>query len=147
MGFPSCSRRFCSADLNPNLIAPAFDTANIQCAGLTVDSTCTQNHDNTDTFDVKVTNVADYDLRAPLMLVLDPGRYFQGSAQSAGISDSGLWLLDVARGESRNLVSDDIGLDGYTWLPDSNGLVIGVHRGRPPAVVCFSFRRDAWTRA
>ena len=31
-------------------------------------------------FDVQVTNVTAYDLRVPLLLVLDPSRYFQGTA-------------------------------------------------------------------
>ncbi|UXI68949.1 winged helix-turn-helix domain-containing protein [Tahibacter amnicola] len=42
---------------------------------------------------------------------------------------SGLWLLDIAAGRLRELVPDYLGLDGFTWLPDSRGLVIGIHRG------------------
>lgn len=54
--------------------------------------------DGTLSFDVRVTNIADYNLQTPLMLVLDPGRYFQGVALDAGISDDGLWLLDIGAG-------------------------------------------------
>ena len=61
--------------------------------------------DGTLSFDVKVTNIADYDLRTPLMLVLDPGRYFQGSAQSVSVSGDGLWLLDVGAGLVNNTLA------------------------------------------
>jgi DNA-binding winged helix-turn-helix (wHTH) protein/Tol biopolymer transport system component len=43
--------------------------------------------------------------------------------------NSGLWIFDAAAGGMREVVPDDIGLDGYAWLPDGSGLVIGVHRG------------------
>src|SRR6185436_17064366 len=47
---------------------------------------------------VKVTNKTDYDLRVPLLLVLDPSRYFQGTAIGAPLRDDGLWLLDIGQG-------------------------------------------------
>lgn len=58
---------------------------------------------------------------------------------------SGLWLLDAQRGSARELVSADLGLDGFTWLPDSSGLVIGVHRGEQAGLwrVDRSGRREA----
>lgn len=42
---------------------------------------------------------------------------------------SALWLLDLARGRLHELVDDAFGLDGFAWLPDSAGLMIGVHDG------------------
>jgi hypothetical protein len=49
-------------------------------------------------FDVQVTNVTAYDLRVPLLLVLDPSRYFQGTAIDAPLRPDGLWLLDIGAG-------------------------------------------------
>ncbi|MBI3350329.1 MAG: putative Ig domain-containing protein, partial [Burkholderiales bacterium] len=49
-------------------------------------------------FDVKVTNKSGYDLKVPLLLVLDPSRYFQGSAAGATAGANGLWLLDLGAG-------------------------------------------------
>jgi hypothetical protein len=49
-------------------------------------------------FDVRVTNITDYNLQTPLMLVLDPGRYFQGMALGADVSNDGLWMLDIGQG-------------------------------------------------
>ncbi|TAK53398.1 MAG: hypothetical protein EPO25_10765, partial [Gammaproteobacteria bacterium] len=54
--------------------------------------------DGTLSFDVRVTNITDYHLRAPLALILDPGLYFEGSAVGAEVSGGGLWLLDVGAG-------------------------------------------------
>ncbi|NNU43756.1 putative Ig domain-containing protein [Ramlibacter montanisoli] len=45
-------------------------------------------------YDVRVTNTSPYDLRAPLMLVIDPARYFEG-ALVGGLSSNGLWLIDL----------------------------------------------------
>src|SRR5205823_3391781 len=42
-------------------------------------------------FDVQVTNRTAYDLRVPLLLVLDPSRYFQGTAIDAPTRPDGLW--------------------------------------------------------
>lgn len=48
--------------------------------------------------DLRVTNTSDFDLLAPLTLMLDPARYFQllpaGSFQT---SDDGLWLIDLGQ--------------------------------------------------
>ena len=46
-------------------------------------------------FDIDVTNITDYNLQTPLMLVLDPSRFFKGSALGADTSGDGLWLLDI----------------------------------------------------
>ncbi|MFN6997022.1 MAG: putative Ig domain-containing protein, partial [Aquincola tertiaricarbonis] len=48
-------------------------------------------------FDVRVTNLTAYELRAPL-LALNPARYFAGSAVGAAVRPDGLWLLDIAAG-------------------------------------------------
>ncbi|MBX9639797.1 MAG: putative Ig domain-containing protein, partial [Mycobacteriaceae bacterium] len=45
-------------------------------------------------FDVKVTNRTDYELRIPVMLVLDPARYFAGTPVGASLT-GGLWFLDI----------------------------------------------------
>ena len=42
---------------------------------------------------------------------------------------SALLVFDPARGTIRELVDDGLGLDGFAWLPDGRGLVIGVHDG------------------
>jgi YD repeat-containing protein len=60
--------------------------------------------DGTLSFDVRVTNITDYELQTPLLLILDPGRYFQGSAVGAGISDDGLWMLDIGAGLAGNVL-------------------------------------------
>ncbi len=44
---------------------------------------------------MRVTNLSGFDLRAPLMLVLDPARYFAGTPVGMGIGSGGLWLLDI----------------------------------------------------
>ncbi len=49
-------------------------------------------------FDVRVTSTTDYDLLGPLMLVLDPARYFRGTPMGATATPGGLWLLDVGAG-------------------------------------------------
>ncbi|MFN0038823.1 MAG: tandem-95 repeat protein, partial [Burkholderiales bacterium] len=49
-------------------------------------------------FDVQVTNKTDYDLRVPVLLVLDPSKYFQGTAVGAPLRDDGLWMLDIGAG-------------------------------------------------
>ena len=42
--------------------------------------------DGTVSFDVQVTNRTDYDLRVPLLLVLDPSRYFAGRPLDASLT-------------------------------------------------------------
>jgi subtilase family serine protease len=56
-------------------------------------------------FDVRVTNITDYNLQTPLVLLLDPGRYFQGSAVGASLSDQGLWMLDVGAGLANGILA------------------------------------------
>jgi VCBS repeat-containing protein/YD repeat-containing protein len=46
-------------------------------------------------YDLRVTNIAEFDLLPPLRLVLDPARFFGGSAVGASTTGS-LWLLDIA---------------------------------------------------
>lgn len=50
-------------------------------------------------YDVSLTNIGTDDLKAPLMLLLDPGRYFghaiEGAGQ-AGADQSDLWILDLS---------------------------------------------------
>ncbi|MBN8491307.1 MAG: tandem-95 repeat protein, partial [Burkholderiales bacterium] len=53
--------------------------------------------DNTVAFDVRVTNRTDYQLRVPVMLVLDPARYFAGRPLDASLT-GGLWFLDIGNG-------------------------------------------------
>ena len=53
-------------------------------------------------YDVKVTNTTDYDLLAPLVLVLDPARFFAGLPAGAAVqSTSGLWLIDLSLAATR----------------------------------------------
>ncbi|WP_034607038.1 putative Ig domain-containing protein, partial [Chitinimonas koreensis] len=50
-------------------------------------------------YDVDLTNIGTDDLNGPLVLLLDPGRYFGGSiagAQSGSGDQSDLWLLDLS---------------------------------------------------
>ncbi|MBU3058495.1 hypothetical protein, partial [Pseudomonas indica] len=50
-------------------------------------------------YDISITNVGSDDLRGPLMLLLDPGRYFEGVIAEGAIpsaDQSGLWLLDLS---------------------------------------------------
>jgi len=54
--------------------------------------------DGTLSFDVRVTNTAQYALRLPLLLVLDPSRYFGGTAQGTTTRPDGLWLIDLGAG-------------------------------------------------
>lgn len=42
--------------------------------------------------------------------------------------NSSLWIFDVEGGGMHEVVPDHVGVDGYTWLPDSRGLIIGVQR-------------------
>lgn len=42
---------------------------------------------------------------------------------------SSLWLVDRAAGTLREVVDDSFGLDGFAWLPDSSGLVVGAAFG------------------
>jgi len=67
-------------------------------AQVRVDFTATRSDrlHGTVSYDVLVTNTTDYDLLAPLRLVLDPARYFAGSPQAATLSSNGLWLIDLA---------------------------------------------------
>ncbi|MFN9747507.1 MAG: putative Ig domain-containing protein, partial [Betaproteobacteria bacterium] len=50
------------------------------------------------TYDVSITNIGSDDIRGPLMLLLDPGRYFDGSV-AGGSAGSGeqdeLWVIDL----------------------------------------------------
>jgi hypothetical protein len=50
-------------------------------------------------YDVRVTNVGDYDLRAPVLLVLDPQRYFAGRPDAPALQyEDERWLIDVGAG-------------------------------------------------
>jgi len=51
-------------------------------------------------FDVTVTNRTDYELRVPVMLALDPSRYFAGSALGS-TTNGGLWFLACCRRGAR----------------------------------------------
>ena len=52
--------------------------------------------DGTLSYDLRVTNISDFDLLTPLKLILDPARYFQGlPAGSFDTSADGLWLIDL----------------------------------------------------
>ncbi len=46
-------------------------------------------------YDLRATNIADFDLRAPLQLVLDPARFF-GGAPAGSTTTGGVWLIDLA---------------------------------------------------
>ncbi|UOP01494.1 putative Ig domain-containing protein [Kingella potus] len=49
-------------------------------------------------YDVDLTNIGSGDIRGPLLLLLDPGRYFGagiGGAQALSGSQEGLWLIDA----------------------------------------------------
>ncbi|WP_374356904.1 putative Ig domain-containing protein, partial [Chitinimonas sp.] len=45
-------------------------------------------------YDVSISNIGDADIRAPLTLLIDPGRYFNGQVAGAG-QQGGLWLLKL----------------------------------------------------
>ncbi|MFO0444029.1 MAG: putative Ig domain-containing protein, partial [Betaproteobacteria bacterium] len=50
------------------------------------------------TYDVSITNIGSDEIRGPLMLLLDPGRYFDGSVAggSAGSGEQAeLWIIDL----------------------------------------------------
>ncbi len=38
---------------------------------------------------------------------------------------SSLWLIDLGAGTQRELIDDTFGLDGFAWLPDGTGLLVG----------------------
>src|SRR5207247_9929398 len=57
---------------------------------VTVDATRSDRGSDTVSFDVQVTNRQAYDLRVPLLLVLDPSRYFQGVMLDA-VHAGGFW--------------------------------------------------------
>jgi len=53
--------------------------------------------DGTVSYDVRVTNIGDGDLLTPIVLALDPARYFQGQPVNAeGPNALGLWLITLA---------------------------------------------------
>jgi YD repeat-containing protein len=52
--------------------------------------------DGTVSYDVRVTNIGDGDLLTPIVLALDPARYFQGQPVNAdGPNALGLWLIKL----------------------------------------------------
>jgi hypothetical protein len=52
--------------------------------------------DATVSYDVRVTNIGEGDLLAPIVLALDPARYFQGQPLNAeGPNNLGLWLITL----------------------------------------------------
>ncbi|NLS91835.1 MAG: hypothetical protein GXX96_06600, partial [Planctomycetaceae bacterium] len=64
--------------------------------------------DGTVSFDVVVTNVGDYDLVLPLMLVLDPAAGYDGvPVGPAGQTPDGRWLIDLSVAEGYELHPGD----------------------------------------
>jgi len=77
-----------------------FTALNDMSAQLRLDFTRTRADRATGTvsYDVSVTNIGVDDLKGPMMLLLDPGRYFGGEvdgANASGGEQSGLWVLDL----------------------------------------------------
>ncbi len=62
-------------------------------------STRSDRGDGTLSFDLQVTNIGDIDLLPPLILILDPAQYFQGSVPGTPAA-GGLWLLDLGLGSA-----------------------------------------------
>ena len=62
------------------------------------DKTRADRLNGTVSYDVKLTNIGQDNIQGPLLLLLDPGHYFEGAVQSGqqgqGLQDE-LWLLDV----------------------------------------------------
>lgn len=57
---------------------------------------------------------------------------------------SALWLVDLRRNRARELLPPHWGLDGFAWLPDSNGLIAASSFGRDAGLwrVSVDARRD-----
>jgi subtilase family serine protease len=78
-----------------------FTAASDFSANVRIDFADTRSDRAADTvsYDVRITNIGGYDLRAPLVLVLDPQRYFAGRPDAPAVqNDAGLWLLDLTPG-------------------------------------------------
>ncbi|MDN5416349.1 MAG: putative Ig domain-containing protein, partial [Acinetobacter sp.] len=78
----------------------AFTTVTDYSAFITIDfeKTRADRLNGTVSYDVKITNIGQDNIKGPLLLLLDPGHYFNGGVISAqqgqGVQDE-LWLLDI----------------------------------------------------
>ncbi len=65
-------------------------------AQIQITNTRLDRHDQTVTYEVTITNTADYDLLIPLVLTLDPAEFVQGGPQGAlEQSDDGRWIFSL----------------------------------------------------
>ncbi len=65
-------------------------------AQLRITDTRLDRHDQTVTYEVTITNTADYDLLLPLILTLNPAKFVQGAPQGAlEQSDDGRWIFSL----------------------------------------------------
>ena len=91
------------------------------------DATRSDRGSGTVSFDVQVTNRTAYDLRVPLLLVLDPTRYFQGTALGATTSGE-LWQLDIGSGLPNGVLAAGASTEVQTVTltnPDAQHLNLG----------------------
>ena len=74
-----------------------FTTVSNLSPYVSLDFTSTRSDRNTGTvsFDVTITNTSQFDLLAPLLLILSPGPGFTGTPQNATQSANGSWLISL----------------------------------------------------
>ncbi|MER9397476.1 Ig-like domain-containing protein [Mesorhizobium sp. M0615] len=99
--------------------------------------------DGTVSYDVKVTNICDADILAPLTLVLDPAQYFLGQPAGATFEGGGLWYINLgealadgrlAPGQSTTVQTVTIGNSALQHLSIGHGVFAVPAANRAPVI-------------